>query len=102
MTQSSQMVSVTNSASTTGSFHYGTFSSGQIIVPSGSSLILLTYYTADEDGTEKVAAQNGSGTAITSVVSASKSIRIPDALLGAAQVYVVGNATGEIKVILKR
>lgn len=96
-----QTVAITTSAATTGGFNYVEYVSGNVIVPTGSSLTTLTWYTSDNAGTVRVLAKDGAGNSITSTVAQTQSVAIPAALSGAAIVYIVGNAAGSVVVTLK-
>jgi hypothetical protein len=94
-------VAVTNSEATTGKIGYHGCAGGEVYVPAGSALTLLTWYASWDDSGTFVAAQDGAGNAVTSTVAASVAVPIPAPLFGARCLKAVGNDTGTINVTLK-
>ncbi len=78
--------------------HYG---SGQIAIPTGSTITTLTYHIAPAVGGTYLPAQDTSGAAVTQTVGAAKSYPIPAVLFGAAAIKIVTNADGAVIVTLK-
>ncbi len=96
-----QDVALTTSAATTPEISISIFGSGQIHIPTGSSITSLTYYTAPNSGGTYLPAQDASGSAVTQTVAATKSYPIPAILFGAAQIRIVANAAGTVSLSLK-
>lgn len=76
------------------------YSSGQVSVLTGETVVTLTYYIASPSGTY-YAAYDASWSAITQTVAADKSYPIPSALFGAAKIQIRGNVAGNLSIDLK-
>jgi hypothetical protein len=94
-------VTVTNSLATCQEIPFENASAGQVYVPSGSSLTVLTWYSKMESDGTFVAVQDGAGNAVTSTVSASMCCLIPAACFGCKCLKAVGNTTGYIDISVK-
>lgn len=92
---------LTTSAATTPEISIAIFGSGQIHIPTGSTITTLTYHTAPNSGGTYLPAQDASGSAVTQTVAATKSYPIPAVLFGAAQIRIVANAAGNVSISLK-
>lgn len=80
---------------------YGDVSGGTVLVPAGSSLTTLTWYVYDDTADAWYALQDGEGAAVTTTVSASVAVPIPDQCYGSVTIAATGNAGGTIYVNLK-
>lgn len=96
-----QTYAVTNSASTTAEMVIEDFSQGEVFVPTGSGLITLTWHVAEKAGGTYLPAQDTSGSAVATTVSATKAYPVPAVLFGAAAIKAVGNTSGNIIVGFK-
>jgi ABC-type microcin C transport system permease subunit YejB len=76
------------------------FTSGEIAIPTGSSITTLTYFVAMPSGTY-FAAQDATPAAITQTVAATKAYPIPAALFGSALIQIRANAAGTVFINLK-
>ena len=74
---------------------------GEIVVPTGSSITLITWHVAEKEGGTFVPAQTEAGVAVTQTVGAGKAYPIPAALMGAQVLKAQGNASGTIHVSTK-
>jgi hypothetical protein len=93
-------VPVTNSSATSAPIDFSSYAAGQVEVPAGSGLTLLTWYSST-DGKTFVPVQDGTGGAATSVVSASMSCLIPAACFACRYLMAVGNTSGNINLNCK-
>ena len=85
-------------ASATGQgFDFSNYSSGEIRVPSGSSLTTLTWYSGDAIAGPWYAC----GDVTAQTVTAGDAYQIPVALFGSRFLLPVGNGTGTINLDLK-
>jgi hypothetical protein len=93
-------VTVTTSLATCSPIDIRDASSGQVQMPTSSSITSLTWYTSEAvDGTFQ-AAQDSSG-ALVQTVAQAKAYPIPSALFGAGFLKAVGNAAGTFTACLK-
>lgn len=92
---------LTTSASTTPEISIEYYGSGQIYVPTGSSITTLTYHVAEKIGGTYLPAQDATGTAVTQTVGAAKAYPIPAILFGAVAMRIVANAAGNVIVNVK-
>lgn len=88
-------VAVTASESTTGEYRC-TGRGGLVIIPSGSSITSLTYYTAEKPGGTRVPLNASDGTATVQTVAAGKAYDMPSEVYGCRVLYFKGNASGSI------
>jgi len=88
-------VSVTSSESTTAEYRVPG-RGGLVIVPSGSSITSLTYYTAEKVGGTRVPLNSSAGVATTQTVAAGKAYDMPSEVYGCRVLYFKGNAAGSI------
>jgi hypothetical protein len=107
ITRYSHVVDVTIDYTTLASstaVEYRGWAGGEIFIPAGTTLTTpLTWYAADDlDGTF-LAAQDGTGTAVTSTIAAGKCVPIPAALFGAGAIKALcgGQAAGTATMSLK-
>ena len=77
------------------------FVSGEIILPTGSTITTLTYYVAEKMGGTYWPAYDASGSAVTQTVAAERAYPLPTAIFGAAAVQIQGNAAGAVFITLK-
>ena len=96
-----QTVALTTSAATTPEISVGEFSSGEVYVPTGSSITTLTYHVAPYSGGTYLPAQDASGSAVTQTVAQTKAYPIPAILFGAAMIRIVSDAAGSVGIGLK-
>ena len=76
-------------------------SSGQIIIPAGSPITTLTYYTGYDTAVTFVPLNTSAGVAVTQTVSAGKSYDLPAAVAGSALLKITVNADGAVVLINK-
>lgn len=93
-------VALTNDAGTTGTLDIGDFTSGEVFVPTGSTITSLTWHVAPNHGGTYLAAQDASGAVVTTV-AAAKAYAIPASVMGAMSVKIVANASGNVDISLK-
>ena len=81
----------------------GWAASGEIFIPTGSSITTLTYYASPISGGTYVAAYDSAASpvAVTQTVSAAKAYPIPASVFGAGQIKIVANEDGAITMCLK-
>lgn len=80
---------------------FGSFATGMVYVPAGSSLTTLTWHTCESKAGTYLAAEDASSAAVTQTVAASQAHPIPAALAGARFLKITGNAAGIVGVTLK-
>lgn len=80
---------------------FGTSSSGQIIIPSGSPITTLTYNTGYDSTVTFVPLNTSAGVAVTQTVSAGKSYDLPAAVIGSRLIKITVNADGAVIFINK-
>jgi len=97
----SQSAALTTSAGTTEAISIGNYASGEIFIPTGSSITTLTYHVAPISGGTFIAAYDAAAAAVTQTVVAARAYPIPSALFGAAMIKIVVNAAGSVDVNLK-
>jgi len=88
-------IAVTTSESTTPEYRC-TGRGGLVIVPSGSSITSLTYYTAEKPGGTRVPLNTSAGVATVQTVAAGKAYDMPAEVYGCRVLYFKGNAAGSI------
>lgn len=86
---------------TTPTIEIGMFASGQIHIPTGATMVTLTYYSAPQTGDPFLPMQDAAGAAVTQTVAAAKSYPIPAIVFGAANIRITGNVAGAVSVSLK-
>jgi len=69
------------------------FTTGVILIPSGSSLTSITYWVSSTEGGTYVQLYAG-GTAVSTTVAASRAYALDSAIEGAAFLKLQGNAAG--------
>lgn len=94
-------VSLNTAESTTPSIPIEQYASGEIFIPTGSSITTLTWWAAPTSSGTFIAAQDASGSAVTQTVSGGKAYPMPAVLFGAGAVKAVTNAAGDAIVNLK-
>lgn len=89
-------VSLTDSASTTGSFVMGFAAGGLIYRATGGTAgaVTISFHVDPLDNGTRYQLYDGAGAAVTVQVAASQCIALPDALFAAGRVYLVLN-TGQ-------
>lgn len=97
----SQTVAITGNIATTGAISIGEFASGEIYIPTGSTITSLTYHASPTSAGTYLPAQDASGSAVTQTVAETKCYPIPAILFGAGMLKIVGNASGDVIVGLK-
>lgn len=80
---------------------FSTSSSGQIIIPSGSSITTLTYNTGYDSTVTFVPLNTSAGVAVTQTVSAGKSYDLPASVIGSRLIKITVNADGAVVFITK-
>lgn len=76
------------------------FASGEVVIPTGKTVVTLTYYIVQPTGVY-YAAQDATPAAITQTVAADKAYPLPAALFGAARIQIRGNVADLIGITLK-
>jgi hypothetical protein len=94
-------VALTTDPTTTPTIEIGMFASGQIHIPTGSTITTLTYYSAAQTGDTFLPMQDAAGNAVTQTVAQTKSYPIPAIVFGAANIRITGNAAGAVSISLK-
>lgn len=84
-------LSVTNALGTTGQADISKYSTGKVIVPTGSALTTLTFYAADQKDGTYVPIYNGT-TAVTLTVAAGRAYSLPADVMGFKWIKIVGSA----------
>ena len=108
----SYTIAVGTTEATSDEIPYEEWSSGEVFIPTGSTITSLTWYAAyrqrnQPSGTVPspaptyLPAQDSAGAAVTQTVAATKCYPIPVALAGCAAIKCVGNAAGTITVCVK-
>ena len=69
---------------------------GLVIIPSGSSITTLTYYTAEKVGGTRVDLNSSAGVATVQTVAAGKAYDMPSEVYGCRVLYFKANAAGSI------
>lgn len=92
---------VTTSIVTTPVVNMGPFDGGRVLVPTGETITTLTWYECDTEGGTYVACYDSSGTAVVTTVAAGRSYPIPATLNASRFLKAVGDAAGDLVVILK-
>ena len=80
---------------------YGSYASGMVFIPAGSSITALTWHACETINGTYLAAEDASSAAVTQTVAASQAHPIPVALLGCRYIKAVGDAAGVMGVTLK-
>ncbi len=80
---------------------YSEYTSGEVHVPTGSSITTLTWHVAPEAGGTYLPAQDYDGAAVTQTVAQTKAYPIPLSLIGSVALKIVGNAAGTVDLSLK-
>lgn len=94
-------VDLTTSLATTGVIPVGGLNLARVIVPTGSSVTSLTFYSAaTEDGAYQPC-NTTAGAAITQTVAAAGDYELPAGLYGVRWVKAVANAAGTVHFLLK-
>ena len=97
--------SLTTAVNTTEEIPYGDHESGQIHIPTGSSITSLTFHATDvqrgKSGTYE-ACYDTSNSAVTMTVAAERCYPFPTDLVGARTLKIVTNANGDVRINLKR
>lgn len=88
-------VAITTSQSTTEEYRVPG-RGGLVIVPSGSSITSLTYYTAEKVGGTRVPLNTSAGVAVTQTVAAANAYDMPPEVYGCRVLYLKGNAAGSV------
>lgn len=96
-----QGVTVTDAIATCEEILYSEYTSGEVFVPTGSSITSLTFWAAPTPGGTYLPAQDYDGAAVVLTVAQTKSYPIPLCLIGCRALKVVGNVAGTIDVSLK-
>lgn len=94
-------LSLTSVLATTPGIPVADFASGEIFVPTGSTITTLTYHVAPAAGGTYIPAQDAAGAAVTQTVAAAKAYPIPAVIFGARSAKIVTNASGTVDVNLK-
>ena len=69
---------------------------GLVIIPAGSGINTLTYFTADKPGGTRVPLNASDGTATVQTVAAGNAYDMPAEVYGCRVLYFKGNAAGSI------
>ena len=77
------------------------YASGEIFIPTGSTITSLPYHVAPAKGGTYLPAQDTSGSAVTQTVAATKAYPLPAVLFGARAMKIVTNADGAVILNLK-
>lgn len=93
-------VSLTTSLSTTPTFDFRKWAGGNIMIPAGSSITSLTFYSSLDDG-NYVPLYDSNATAVALTVAASGSYPVPDAVFGCSEIKIVANAAGTVDMLFK-
>jgi hypothetical protein len=96
----SASVTVGTAAASSTAFGYKEFSGGEVLVPVGSSITVLTWYGSD-DGVTYYALVDGFGVAIQSIVTAGQGCPIPDECFSNAFLKATDPVGGAVKVSRK-
>lgn len=97
----SQDVALTTSAGTTPAISIDGYASGEVYIPTGSSITTLTYHVAPSSAGTFIAAYDATPAAVTQTVAAARAYPIPSALFGAAMMKIVVNAAGTVSITTK-
>jgi hypothetical protein len=95
---------LTTSLTTTAEIDIGHYTSGEIYIPSGSSITTLTYYASPcpaGGGGVYVPANDSTPAVIVQTVSGPNAYPIPAALFGGDCIKIVVNAAGTVDIVLK-
>ena len=94
-------IDLTDALATTGVIPVGGLNLARVIVPTGSSVTSLTFYSAaTEDGTYQPC-YTTAGVAITQTVAAARDYELPAGLYGVRHVKAVANVAGTVHFLLK-
>lgn len=93
-------VSLTTALGTTPNFDFRKWAGGNIMIPAGSSITSLTFYSSLDDG-NYVPLNDSTGSAVALTVAASGSYPIPDAVFGCSDIKIVSDAAGSVDMLFK-
>lgn len=77
------------------------FAGGVVYVPTGETVVTLTYYTAPVAGGTYLALYDEDGVAVTQTVSDAKAYALPAAVWGCGFIKIAGNAAATVDLYLK-
>lgn len=91
--QSEDQVSkaITTSEATTARLDISKFSSGTVHIPSGETVVTLTFYSAPNSAGTFLPLYDTAGNAVTLTVVNGRAYQIPAAVFGSAIVKMIGN-----------
>ena len=90
---------LTASNATTPEIDVTNFAAGQVHVPTGSSITLLTYYAAPEKGGTYLPLQTAAGAAVTQTVAQTKAYDLPAQIAGCRFIRIVADAGGAVVIV---
>jgi len=93
-------VSVTDDEATTGRITFAGYAGGHVAVPDGSSISELTYWGATSPSGTLRPLFDKDGAAVVQTVTVPGQIQMPDAIFGAFEIALVGDAPGSVEVHL--
>jgi hypothetical protein len=80
---------------------YESYAGGEVYIPTGSSLTLLTWHSSEKKDSTYIPAYDEDGVAVTQIVSAPGAYPIPTALFACAMLKIEGDAVGAVVLSLK-
>lgn len=95
------IVTITNSAATTGEITLSAYAGGMIFIPAGSPLTTLTWWASNKSGGTFLPANDMDGVSIVQTVAHTNCYPLPYDLFGARAIKAVGNDSGDVAVSLK-
>lgn len=93
-------IAITAALSTTYSMDFRKWAGGNVMIPAGSSITTLTFYSSLDDG-NFIPLYDSNASAVSLTVVASGSYPLPDAVFGCGDIKMVGNAAGNVDILLK-
>ncbi len=96
-----ETVALTTSAGTTPAIDIARFASGEILIPTGSTITTLTYHVVNISSGTYTPAYDSAGNAVTQTVQQTRAYPIPSAVFGASGIKIVADAAGSVSYCLK-
>lgn len=94
-------VTIGTTAAASAEILLGPYAGGMLFVPTGETVVTLTWYAAEKPGGTYLLAYDEDNVAITQTVAAGHANAMPSALFGCRAVKAVGDAAGTMAISMK-